>query len=212
MLDDANNELRYDIPYEVLEEIVEKIDLDKNKAISFDEFIGMVRVESTFPTWISPFQKYLSPNVDPKSSSQCTQLNARDLANEHPLVSRLITYATLITVPRAERRSVQHRYLDEYRCIAVPFSIFTLSLLQLVFFVFYVIKYGGVNGSNISTIDDKFVYNPHRRAEVSLSACVRVLTIRKSINLISTFSRMNRSGVSSPTCSSTLDFCTCSST
>lgn len=42
MLSDGNNELRYDIPYEVLQEIAERADLNKDKVITYDEFIAMV--------------------------------------------------------------------------------------------------------------------------------------------------------------------------
>lgn len=80
-------------------------------------------------------------------------------------IHRLILYAARSVVPRTQQTDIT-RYFLHYSCIPPPFFLVTISLLQLIVYLYYVIETGvGFSLTKPAPINSTLILNPYKKLE-----------------------------------------------
>lgn len=92
-------------------------------------------------------------------------VNAREMGVQKPRLHRLIRFAVIVAVPKSQRRSVIRRYLEESNCSPPPFFLFSASIIQISFFIYYAITMNSNGLTGTVPVDSVLIYDPSKRQE-----------------------------------------------
>ena len=148
MLKEGNLHLN-EVPQEILEQILERVDFDRNRYLTYDEFLHMVR----------------SPIPSLSCSCFALQVRTRELTHIHPRLHQLIRYAAVAVVPQKERRTIVSSYIDEYNCFHPPIFMLLVSVIEIAAFVYYCVDLEEFGTNGPVPYNSPLIYNPSRRYE-----------------------------------------------
>lgn len=124
----------------ILRELRRRADRDKDGQISFEEFFTLVN--------------------DPS-------LTREERANLRGFLNGYYSYATRMVKPKHLRVEEQYdgQYIEEFTCKPPPVFIILISLVEIIVFIIYAIRMGGVTATGPVPMDSPLIYNPYKRYE-----------------------------------------------
>lgn len=127
-----------DIPDDVREKLFAKADRDADGRLDYNEFVQLLsspNLPPTFRRWLYNYAK---------------------------------SYSTYVVAPRefAPTDEIDGRvYMEEANCFPPPITIFFLSIIEIIVFIYYGVTMGNVTASGPVPFESPLIYDPYKRYE-----------------------------------------------